>query len=189
MENTFSYFFPQLPATNRIWLTYILLCEVKSFDITWWIFLSFIHIICNILLFCCNISLLFAIFYLHFVFVLASIKFKALTISSEGEKVLENFWGKNLIRWGWRWGRAAGAEIQFWNTILCVWIISLNKKHHTLDSGLLSIEPWARCRYGKLCGWKIKYFCAEHTKSFPLKTDSAHKDRIRLTEMVTTLNS
>ena len=70
-------------------------------------------------IFICNISLLFAIFYLYFVFVLASIKFKALTISSEGEKVLENFWGKNLIRWGW----AAGAEIQFWNTILCACII------------------------------------------------------------------
>ena len=108
--------------------SYILLCEVQSFNITCWIFLSFIHIVCNILLyFFCKISLLFAIFYLYFVFVLASIKFKALTISSEGEKVLENFWGKNLIRWGWRWwGRRRGQkynfEIQFFVLELSDWI-------------------------------------------------------------------
>ena len=57
---------------------------------------------------------------------------------------------------------AAGAEIQFLSTIFCAWIISLDMKHHTLDSGFLSIDLWTRCRYEKLCGWKIKYFCRAH---------------------------
>ena len=113
-------------------------------------------------LFFCKISLLFAIFYLYFVFVLASIKFKALTISSEGEKVLENFWGKNLIRWGWRWwGRRRGQkynfEIQFFVLELSDWIRNITLQ--TVDSKVLI---WIRCGCGKLCGGKFKYFCRAH---------------------------
>ena len=128
-------------------------------------------------IFICNISLLFAIFYLYFVFVLASIKFKALTISSEGEKVLENFWGKNLIRWGWRWGEGQkyNFEIQFFVLELSDQI--RNIKLWTVDSKVLI---YGKCVDMEICVAEKSNIFAERTKSFPLKTDSAHKDRIWL---------